>query len=62
MHYVAGIGTGTPGVGGSFIFYNINSGDINGKAMSIWSFLEIIKSKGNTPIFFIGVYGKKGWW
>jgi len=62
MHYVAGIGTGNWGVGGSFRFYNTDYSDIDGKEMSIWKFIDKIKSKGNTPMYFIGVYGKKGWW
>jgi hypothetical protein len=62
MHYVAGIGTGNGGVGGSFRFYNTGYSDIDGKEMSIWKFIDKIKSKGNTPMYFIGVYGKKGWW
>lgn len=61
MHYVAGIGTGNRGVGGSFGFYNTGYSDIDGKQMSIWKFIDKIKSKGNTPMYFIGVYGKKGW-
>lgn len=67
MHYIAGIGTGQRDVGGSFKFYNSglidkNGKSIDGKAMSIWSFLGYVRANGATPIYFIGVSGKKGWW
>ncbi|MDD6263312.1 MAG: hypothetical protein PUA83_09565 [Clostridiales bacterium] len=62
MHYVAGIRNGSGGVGGSFVFYNTECSAIDGKGISIWRFIDEIKSKGYTPMYFIGVYGKKGWW
>lgn len=67
MHYIAGIGTGHGGVGGSFRFYNTGLVDKNGKPidkkeMSIWDFLNCVKQQGATPIYFIGVSGKLGWW
>ena len=67
MHYIAGIGTGNDRAGGSFKFYNTGLFDerrrsIDGREMSIWTFLDYVKSNGATPIYFIGVSGKKGWW
>lgn len=67
FHYIAGIGTGSRREGGSFRFYNSgltnSSGkSIDGIAMSIWDFLEYVKSKGATPIYFIGVRWKRGRW
>ncbi len=67
MHYIAGISTGNGGVGGSFKFYNSgirdeNKKDIDGREMSIWDFLDYLKLCKATPICFIGVWGKKGWW
>jgi RHS repeat-associated protein len=67
MHYIAGIGTGNGGKGGSFKFYNTGIKDsadnsIDGVEMSIWTFLDYVEAYGATPIFFIGVKGKKGWW
>lgn len=66
MHYIAGIGTGTGGKGGSFRFYNSGLRDkkgksIDGKSMSIWTFLDYVKSNGATPEYLIGVSCKK-WW
>jgi hypothetical protein len=66
-HYIAGIGTGKGGVGGSFRFYNSglldkNKRSIDGREMSIWTFLDYVRSKGATPLYFIGVNKKKGWW
>ena len=67
MHYIAGIGTGQRDVGGSFKFYNSSLYDergksIDGKTMSIWTFLDYVRANGATPVYFIGVSGKKGWW
>ena len=67
MHYIAGIGTGQGDVGGSFKFYNSylydkKGNSIDGKTMSIWTFIDYVKSNGATPVYFIGVSGKKGWW
>ena len=63
----SGISTGSGGTGGSFRFYNTNLRDknknkIDGRAMSIWDFLDVIKLNDCTPILMIGVAGKKGWW
>ena len=67
MHYIAGISTRDGGVGGSFRFYNSGlknrkKESMDGIRMSIWDFLNYLKSNDATPIYFIGVYGKKGWW
>jgi hypothetical protein len=66
-HYIACIGTGKGGVGCSFRFYITGLYDkkgksIDGREMSIWTFLDYVKSIGATPLYFIGVNKKKGWW
>jgi hypothetical protein len=60
MHFIAGIGTGNGGVGGSFKFYNTGLG-IDKQKVSIWKLIDVIKQKGGTPFAFWGVSGKKGW-
>ena len=67
FHYIAGIGTGSRREGGSFRFYNSgltnSSGkSIDGIAMSIWDFIDYVKSNGATPVYFIGVRWKRGRW
>lgn len=40
----------------------LSEDSIDCRKMSIWTFLDYVKSNGATPVYFIGVYGKKGWW
>jgi hypothetical protein len=52
-HYIAGVGTGKGGVGGSFRFYNSGLYDkrgksIDGREILIWTFLDYVQSIGAT--------------
>ncbi len=63
-HYVSGINYGGRD-GGYFRFYNSVTKDINDakdKKMSIVNYVKALKKTGATPLFFISVNGKKGWW
>lgn len=52
MHTVAGISTGRGGEGGSFKFYNTNNKEIDGKEMSIWTFIKKLKDDDCKPLYF----------
>ena len=64
MHYIAGIGTGKKGY---FKFYNSgmkdsNSKSIDGRAITISTFLKYALINRVAPLFFIGVSNKMKWW
>lgn len=63
LHYVAGIKAGG-GVGGSFKFYNDQyyTKKYKSRTISIWQYIDLLKSNGCKPLLFWGVAGKKGWW
>ena len=67
LHYISGISTGkNSNRGGSFVFYNSglldrNGNSIDGKAMSIWTFLEYVKINNATPLYFIGGANRREW-
>ena len=47
--------------GGYFRFYN-NPDMAKSQKMSIVNYVKLLKKNGATPLFFISVNGKKGWW